>query len=315
MLSFLIELITTIRRKLKIDPPSRPSEKPSPLFYISLASNKELKEIPREELVFDEVSNFSEYEAEMIKPYPMFRVSGECCVCNQQRDFYADFRYSDISSNQKIPNWRERLVCLSCLFNSRLRASIHIFEQICIPTKNSRIYMTEQKTPMYSYIKHNFPETVGSEYLGSKTIRGEVTRKGIRNEDLCDLTFRDNSFDVILSYDVLEHIPDYTPALKECYRVLDDKGVLLLSVPFRLNDEATLVRATVNSEGNITHLLEPEYHGNPTTRTSCLCYYHFGWELLEELKFAGFSDVKVLVYWSKRYAYLGGLQSIIVAKK
>ena len=258
MLTFLLYLITNIRKKLRTDPPSRPLEKPSPLLFRSLTSQKELEEIPGGELVFDEVSDFSKCEAELAKPYPMFRVSGECCVCNKQRDFYVDFRYADTSSNQMIPNWRERLVCLYCLFNSRLRASIHIFEQICMPTKNSRIYMTEQKTPMYSYIKHNFPETVGSEYLGPKIIKGQVTQDGIRNEDLRDLTFEDGGFDVILSYDVLEHIPDYIPALRESYRVLSNQGVLLLSVPFRLNDESTLVRATVNLEGDITHILEPE---------------------------------------------------------
>ncbi len=49
------------------------------------------------------------------------------------------------------------------------------------------------------------------------------------------LPFRDRSFDVIYCCHVLEHIVDDYSALTEMRRVLKDDGILLLSVPNRLN--------------------------------------------------------------------------------
>jgi 2-polyprenyl-3-methyl-5-hydroxy-6-metoxy-1,4-benzoquinol methylase len=40
-----------------------------------------------------------------------------------------------------------------------------------------------------------------------------------------------NSYDVVLSADVLEHVPNPKRYLTECYRVLKDKGVLVLTTP------------------------------------------------------------------------------------
>jgi SAM-dependent methyltransferase len=46
-----------------------------------------------------------------------------------------------------------------------------------------------------------------------------------------DLPFRDESFDVILSYDVFEHVQDLKRVLVECYRVLRPGGTLFALFP------------------------------------------------------------------------------------
>ncbi len=40
-----------------------------------------------------------------------------------------------------------------------------------------------------------------------------------------------NSYDVVISADVLEHVPDPKKYLNECYRVLRDNGLLILTTP------------------------------------------------------------------------------------
>jgi len=40
-----------------------------------------------------------------------------------------------------------------------------------------------------------------------------------------------NSYDVVISADVLEHVPDPKRYLNECYRILKDNGVLILTTP------------------------------------------------------------------------------------
>ena len=50
--------------------------------------------------------------------------------------------------------------------------------------------------------------------------------------DICDLPFKDNSFDFIICNHVLEHIPDDTKAMQELHRVLAPKGTAILQVPY-----------------------------------------------------------------------------------
>ena len=57
--------------------------------------------------------------------------------------------------------------------------------------------------------------------------------------DICDLPFKDNSFDFILCNHVLEHIPDDTEAMKELYRILQPGGTAILQIPQDLQREKT----------------------------------------------------------------------------
>ncbi|MFD1162750.1 MULTISPECIES: class I SAM-dependent methyltransferase [Hwangdonia] len=57
--------------------------------------------------------------------------------------------------------------------------------------------------------------------------------------DICNLPFKDDSYDVILCNHVLEHIPDDTKAMQELYRVLKPKGMAILQIPQDLNRAET----------------------------------------------------------------------------
>lgn len=85
----------------------------------------------------------------------------------------------------------------------------------------------------------------------------------------------------VLSYDVLEHVPNYQRALAEFYRILKPDGVLLLSVPFTFTKD-NLIRATIDSNGKISHFLQPKYHGDPLPSSGVLCYQAFGAELSDD---------------------------------
>ncbi|NCB38065.1 MAG: class I SAM-dependent methyltransferase [Erysipelotrichia bacterium] len=50
--------------------------------------------------------------------------------------------------------------------------------------------------------------------------------------DIVSISEPDSSFDVILCSEVLEHIPDPLPALKEFSRLLKPGGILILTAPF-----------------------------------------------------------------------------------
>lgn len=55
--------------------------------------------------------------------------------------------------------------------------------------------------------------------------------------DLCNLPFKNNTYDLILCNHVLEHIIDDIKALKEIYRVLKPGGKAILQVPIDIEKE------------------------------------------------------------------------------
>jgi SAM-dependent methyltransferase len=194
-----------------------------------------------------------------------------------------------------------------------MRLSVHLFEDLLKPALGARIYLTEQTTSLYARIGERFPQVVGSEFLRDGTLPGETNAKGIRREDLIALTFPDASFDFIVSLEVLEHVPDYKIALRECARVLRPGGTLLLTAPFH-GGEQNLTRARIGQDGEVEHLEPPEYHGDPLSSEGCLCFYHFGWELLADLRAAGFRDVTAVMCWSRELGYLGDQVQFIACR-
>jgi len=53
----------------------------------------------------------------------------------------------------------------------------------------------------------------------------------MRAMDICEMSFQDNTFDVILCSHVFEHIPDDLKAMREVFRVLKPGGWAILQVP------------------------------------------------------------------------------------
>lgn len=88
---------------------------------------------------------------------------------------------------------------------------------------------------------------------------GKSDAADVRHEDLTRLSFPSGSFDIILTFDVLEDIADYRAAFAECARTLKPAGKMLFSVPFDANAALNQIRARVrdpnpNSPQKLTRL-------------------------------------------------------------
>lgn len=143
-----------------------------------------------------------------------------------------------------------------------------------------------------------------------------MRNRSIPHEDVTRLSLNEGSVRHVLSFDVLEHVPDYSLALAEFYRVLCPSGTILLSVPFDLDSATTLRRATQRPDGSIEHHEPPEYHGDPiNSDAGVLCLYRFGWDLLDEMRSVGFRQVRLRLYWKPASAYLGWPGLLIVGVK
>ena len=239
-----------------------------------------------------------------------FTLPGECVVCGGEADFTTDFLYTTPDANGWArPAWRERQVC-RCGLNCRQRSSFHVLSDSLSLRSDAAVYCTEQGA-LFRRIREVFPRAVGSEYLGNTVPLGACSPQGIRNEDITRLTFADNSFDCILSLDVMEHVPDYESGFKEMVRCLKPGGQLLLTIPLHFDQDSTVIRASLAPQGRLIHHLPAIYHGDPINAKGALCFNDFGWDLMELLRRVGLGDVSMFVFTAPHYGY-AGMQFVIL---
>ena len=242
------------------------------------------------------------------------KIWGWCDVCANDCNFLLDDLYSDTSQIPWQPNWRERLACTNCLLNARMRASFSLTTAMF--ESKSKIWISEQTTSYYRILSSKYENLIGSEYFGASFKPGEILKNGMRNEDCTDTSFESETLDGVLSFDVMEHLPQYITAIKEAFRILRPKGLFFWTAPFNINEETTSLRAKLLPDGTIKHLMDPIMHGDPINPSEgILCFQIFGWDILRSLRDAGFSEVKVVLFWSKSQVILGDPLPFFVARK
>lgn len=197
-------------------------------------------------------------------------------------------------------NLREDGICENCNSNTRkrhiakvllglIKRKIKIRGFRClhkIPDKaNIAIYNVESNGALHEGLKH-IKNYVCSEYFGPPEIIGNE-QNGILNIDLRNIPFKENSFDFVVTTEVFEHVPDPYKGFGEIYRVLKKGGAHIFTVPYKGSGKDE-IRAIIDKDGNITHLYEPEYHGDPIRGDGILVYTIFADEMQEKLTNMGF---------------------------
>lgn len=213
---------------------------------------------------------------------------------------------------------REHMCCDVCGLNSRVRAGMALIYDLA-PSAEC-IYMTEQATPAFVAMQKRHPDVMGSEFQPDAKARRQLSRhlgalggRGeVQYQDATALSFADASLDAVLSFDVLEHVPDYRQALAEFARTLVQGGVCVATFPFTDTLE-TRTRAKVTAQGDIVHLLEPEYHGDPISG-GVLCFYHFGWDVLDAATEAGFNSARMVMPWAPQSGFYYGLWTLVATR-
>jgi SAM-dependent methyltransferase len=187
-------------------------------------------------------------------------------------------------------NLREGIFC-ECGMTSRNRLVFNAFKET---NPYGRFLLFERITPFYNEVQRKYPFVEGCEFLGYNFNSGEVKSIGnveVRNENILKLSYEDESFDFIFHGDVLEHVPDIPIALSECFRILKNQGTLIFTIPF-YNNDFHKVRCKMDN-GRLVHFDKPEYHGNPLDPNGSLVFYEPGWEILDDLKSAGFLKFEI----------------------
>jgi SAM-dependent methyltransferase len=104
--------------------------------------------------------------------------------------------------------------------------------------------------------------------------------------DMTAIPYGDDSFDLVLHSDTLEHVRHPVRALSECRRVLKPGGGCAFTVPMVVD------RLTLSREG-----MPPSYHGAPDTRSGdyrvCTEYGADAWKHVIQ---AGFPECRVVSF-------------------
>lgn len=188
-------------------------------------------------------------------------------------------------------------ICARCLSNSRhrhlARVIVDTFVGSATPAsiRESRPYLepyaifeTQSDGALHAALAQ-LPGYLCSEYF-EDVPSGQQGPGNIRCEDLHGLSFPKESFDLVITQDVLEHVRHPDRAIREITRVLKPRGVHIFTVPIRLDREETVPRVDVSGEQD-RFLVPPVYHDDSIRMEGTLVYNDFGNDLLRLIDSTG----------------------------
>jgi SAM-dependent methyltransferase len=199
---------------------------------------------------------------------------GHCAICGHEQIFER--------SGKSI---RETYPCTICKASLREREQAHalILAQHLDNVKS----IAEPGTigPFRKYFMP-LPNYCQSDYQADTNDNSIYSK--IQHQDIEALTFEHESFDMIITSDILEHVKNPKRAFKEIARVLRKGGLHIFTVP--MQDPLplkSLTRVSVTDTEEI-HLLPAHYHGNGKSGKS-LVYTDFGVDIVMMLSDGGFA--------------------------
>jgi SAM-dependent methyltransferase len=148
--------------------------------------------------------------------------------------------------------------CVRCHSIPRWRGVIHVLNRTFPDWRDLTIHECGAGGPATRKFRRDAAHFSSSAYLVPDVPRGEMVGK-ISCQDIEDLTFADESFDIVITQDVLEHVLRPDRAVAEIARVLRPGGAHVFTVPI-YHGHQTLVRAAPSDSG-IDYLLPPDHHG------------------------------------------------------
>jgi methyltransferase family protein len=209
-----------------------------------------------------------------IKKFYLWRVR-RCLCCDRITVFLS------------ITTAGETRTCLFCSANERYELlAMEIKSRFGEKLSEKDVLELDPHSPLRKLLSrsHSHVRTFFSAGVEGGTIRAD----GAVCEDITSLTVADESFDLIISSDVLEHVPRLNMAFSETARVLRPGGAHLFTVPPRAG---TKKRAEIIG-GKVNHIETPEYHLDPLSPQGILTFWEVGPDLPEIFPTAGL-DIRI----------------------
>lgn len=231
-----------------------------------------------------------------------------CPICDHVRRFNADDDYYACRSDLASPDCglggcltRERAIA-KVLFSFHGRQALrrlHIHE--AAPTASGLSRWMSDNCPNY-VISGYFPDAPFGSIVGP-----------LRNEDLEHQTFADESFDLVLHLDVMEHLFHPFQALREIYRTLKPGGLCIFTAPTYPEMQKSRQVASLREDGTLSVEGTPEYHGNPQNpEQGVLVTWRYGYDLPLLIARETSFDVEVRRWQAPGEAVMGYMTEVYI---
>ncbi|GAC1658308.1 MAG: hypothetical protein NVS4B13_01050 [Candidatus Elarobacter sp.] len=184
---------------------------------------------------------------------------------------------------------------------NRLRLSLYIAESATVLARELRAAVLPELLTVSEYFGPNRP-------LGDEV-------DGIPHVDLQSAPFPNQCFDVVVTSDVMEHVPYPERAEPEIVRILKHGGTYCFTAPFNPALREDEIRAELTESGEIVHHRPPIYHLDPCSPAGILVYRIFSDPGLRgrfERLGCEFDTYRV---WSKALGIIGDNGWIHIARK
>jgi hypothetical protein len=180
---------------------------------------------------------------------------------------------------------RESSFCPNCGNSHRTRSLAKaILEQIPLGSRNLTDWVQKANKAnlkvaeingcgQLHQILENLNKLSYSEYVPPENLKTRIKNflKDIPNQDVTQLSHKDNQFDLVMHSDVLEHVSDYQKAIKECRRIIKPSGICLFTVP-------VIMSRLTKSRKNLT----PSFHGSGEPDN--YVFWEFGKDIIKKNK-------------------------------
>lgn len=178
---------------------------------------------------------------------------------------------------------RDNYFCLNCQSIPRQRALMLTIEKLYPNWKNLDIHETSPSGGGASNkLKNNCKNYLETQFFPQKPY-GTIINN-FRNENIEQQTFPDESFDLVISQDVMEHVYHPDKAFNEIARTLKKGGAHIFTVPIYTKHKKSEVWATLGDNGKPVFLKTPEFHGNPVDPEGSPVTMHWGFDIVDFIK-------------------------------
>lgn len=205
----------------------------------------------------------------------VFEHQGFCPICDRNVLFRAEHDW-----------FRDHLLCTHCGSIPRERALMQVLLNYFPNFRELKIHESSPGGRGVSVLLKEACKNYSSSFWFPEIAEGQIDpRTKARCENLESLTFRDSSFDLFITQDVFEHVFDPQAAFREVSRVLKPGGAHVFTVPLVNQTRPSRRRASIGSDGKISHHLDAQYHGNPIDPKGSLVTIDWGFDLATYIQF------------------------------